>query len=206
MTADTLYLLVRGEPYLSACQNWRRRYQDAQTAAFSFADSLGARGFFRGFDHELIGLTPAEPVPAGWTLLKRKGRLQSRLVPAKGIAGDDARRAIAALPPVPKWRELANLINHPCQIVWHTPDGSASGSSTCGANFWSLVDIAWAGESLAILAVDTAQRIADIRREHPGAKIEIGEWSVPPGLLPISKARWRLIEAQSRVDAEEVAT
>lgn len=198
---DTLHLLVEGEPYLSACAEWRQRYMTATKAGWAYAQSLGAGGFFPNFDQELVALMPVEPLPPGWTrLTKRRVNELPRMMPIKGPAGDMAREQIAALPRMPKWGEIATLIGHPCQIRWKSENGC--GFNTLGVGHWRLVDIAWTPEHFMILACDPAPSIARLRISHPGVEIQEGEWTPPAGLTPITKARWDLYEAQARFDDE----
>lgn len=207
MTRDILHLVVEDEPYLLACRAWRRRYDAGVAAAFALARSLGANGYFRGFDDELIAITVVDPPPPGWVRAKRlRVNHQPRLVPARGPAGVLAREAIGVLPAMPGWQEIARLIGHPCQVRYRLPGDRGGGFSTCGVGFWALVDLSWVGEQYMIRALDTVAEIAKIRATHPDAIIEQGVWSPPPGLRVISKARWVLIEAQANVAAEEKET
>lgn len=199
---DKLYLIPEAEPYLSACTDWLERYQEYGRAAFALAASIGAAGFFPNFDHEVIALTMVDPIPSGWARAKIKGRGAPRLVPAKGAPGDKARALLTALPPMPKWNEIAALIGHPCQIKYCSPESGSSGFSTCGVGFWSLVNITWAGDNIAILAKDPQPQIAVLRNKYPDVIIENGDWSPPVGLRSISKARWNLLVAQAEVDSE----
>lgn len=201
---DRLYLLVEGEPYLSACRDWRARHEATMEATFAFCASLGAKGFYPGFDEGFSHLTWVDPAPAGWEPVKKlRKSLARRLAPVKGPAGDAARAAIAALPPIPKWQEIATLIGHPCQIRYRTSNNECWGFSTCGVNFWKLVDISWAGDEFLILAKDTAPEIVALREKYPDVIIGEGVWSPPEGLRPISEARWKLKEAEQRVKMEE---
>lgn len=205
MNKHVLYLLVESEPYLSGCVAWKERHDAGMKASWAFARSLGADCFLPGMNNELVALPVLDPVPEGWKVLKaRRVNEKSRLIPIVGKAGDAVRAALAALPKMPRWHEIAELIGHPCQINYSSEAGGIEGAMcTAGVGFWRLVDLAWTREHFLILAPDTAPMIQELRDEIPDIVIEQGEWPVPPGLRPISKARWDLIFAQAKVEEEE---
>lgn len=208
MSKERLWLLVEGTPYLAACLDWKRRYREASDAAFRFAHSLGAAGYFHDLAYQLNAITPVTPIPDGWVKAKLAQKYQPRLVPAKKQAGEMARAGIAALPRTPRWPELARLIGHPCQVRYRVPSNDEGeedrrwGFSECGAGFANLVQLTWTADQLALVVGDTAPTIARLQDEFPDVIIEEGPWTPPAGLRQITEAQWDLIMAQAKVDQE----
>lgn len=199
MSAPYLWLLVEGEPFLAGVKAWRERYGIASKAFSDMARRLGATGImvdrYTGRPSSLEGIAP----PPGWA--KAKGN-SSRIRPAKGEAGAAARAELEALPAYPTQGEVARLIGLPDVIRWR--DGESWGNQgTAPGYFMFAADLGWAGDDFMIRAIDPMPAIERLRAERPGVAIESGEWTPPAGLTPISEARWRLIEAQAAVAAEE---
>lgn len=190
--SNILYLLVEDESYRAACHAWRRRFELSTKAAYQFARSLGADGYIPGLEHELVGITMINPIPAGWT--RRKVKSLVYLAPKNGEAGRQARIAIAALPAVPARDEIAQLIRHPCQISYQTSDGDQEsvGIFDLGSG---AVDIAWSGSDFLIQAPNIEKIITGYRDEFPDLVISGGHWSPPVGLRSISKSRWNAMES-----------
>lgn len=202
-----LYLLVESGPILAACREWQARYIAARSAAFDFARDMGAEGWFGGFDGELVALTPTKPILPGWHVPRvRRVRDRPRMMPRKGPEGDDARAAIAALPPMPKQAEVAKMIGHPCGYSYEVP-GQVRGSGAMGTRF-NPVQLFWptADGPLMILCPNAAWHVARLRAAYPGCIITQGEWGLPAGVLVISEAKKDFLIAQAKVREEEAAS
>lgn len=202
---NELWLLPEnGSPIWQNCSEWRERYLAARTAAWTFASSLGSRGFFPGFDGELMALIPVDPIPDGWCIPKKmRVRDQLRMIPTKGPNGDVARAAIAALPPPPRHTEIAKLIQHPLTLRWESESGC--GFSDMGDR-WDTVQLTWpsgSGSPLIILAPDANRIVAEHKEQYPSHTVTMGEWIMPDDLKVISEARKNLIFAEWEVKSEE---
>jgi hypothetical protein len=200
---DTLYFKVEGELLLAVCKAWRERYKIAQDAAFEFYKRHGSEGFFPNLYGDLIGITAQEITPPGWKVLKAKrvGHLD-RLVPAKGSAGDIVRGEIEALPKHPRHSEIVDAIGHPCQVSWEASSGRGF---SCMGYVFDPVQLVWAGDIFIISCPNAEKYVAQTREQHPGCTITQGEWIIPEGLTPLTKAKVDLIFAQQAVTDEQAA-
>lgn len=203
MSNPVLYLLVEAEPYVSFCKDWRERWIKATQTALEMAESLGASGYFPGHEGEFQALTPVDPMPEGWTYARTPMDHAPRLVPLHGLAGKSARNLVAHLPSVPKSQEIATFIDHPCRIIYKSSLEAAEAYGFCGVGHWLPVNLAWAGDQFMIQVVDMQRVIDEYLDTYPDLVVEVGDWTPPAGLRPISKARWDFIEARENLDAEE---
>ena len=199
--ADRMYLVVEGEPFLSVCREWKRRYLEAKNAAFVFAHSMGAQGYFPGFHDELVALTPVDPVPEGWKIERKRGT--SRMVPKPKQAGEVARQAIATLRAFPRDEELREMVGHPCEVRYRGANGTGF---QCIGHMMHPVQLTWHDrETLFLVVPDPVPVINDIRERDPSATIEVGEWTPPAGLCRITEAEFDLHKAQAAVARERAA-
>lgn len=199
MSAPHLWLLVEGEPFLSGVKAWRERYGVANKAFTALARRLGATGImFDQFTGRPCSLEGIEP-PPGWAKVKGSS---SRIRPAKGEAGAAVRAELDALPAYPVRHEVSRLIGLPDAIRWS--DGESWGNQGLAPGYFMFAaDLGWADDTFVIRAIDPMPEVAKLRAERPAVVIESGEWTPPAGLRPITEARWKLIQAQAEVAAEE---
>lgn len=195
--SDRQYLQVVGEPFLSACENWRERYIAARIEMSKFAEEFGATGLYVGFNGKLYGLAPVHPLPVGWKLSGR--RSNQFMEPRKDAI--NLRSRMAALPTDPSYDELRDLVGCPTTVNYVSPKRRGS----CGICMAvHPVQIIWsAGTPIVLIVPDATDTIASILRDNPDATITRGAgWEVPDGLKRISENEWKLMEAQAAVELE----
>ena len=198
-----LHLKVADGPLLSTCLEWRERRRLATDAAFAFAKRQGSDGYFPTIDGNLCAITVQPSTPPGWTILKtRRINQPDKLIPLKGSKGDAIRAEIAALPNFPSHHEIAEAIGHPQQLSYEYEGGR--GFETMGYRL-NPVHLGWAGETFIILCPNAERYVAAKRAEHPGCTINQGEWTIPEGLIPITKAQMELFYAKQAVADEQAA-
>lgn len=193
-----LYLKVVGEPFLSFCQDWQKRYYTYMRACQELAEKWGATGFFTGsLDGTITGLVPVDPVPKGWKLYQKRASDRLRMIPIKG------HDPYKDLPPRPTMREVQAITGIPTNLSYEYSEDHY-GSRGVGNVFFEF-QLLWLSTDLfVILAPDFNAELEKEKKDHPGAKLTPGEpWVMPEGLERITKARWDLMLAQHRVNEEE---
>ncbi len=207
LNPDRIHFVVEPGPLLDACKDWKARYIAHRHAAADLVRAKGAtKIYFAGFNNAMAGLDGVERIPQGWQRQKTGRSGETALLPAKGPKGDAARAELAALPPVPRHSEIADLIGHPCQLSYTRPDKGGY-SEMMGVHLYP-VQVHWSkldDGQILITAPDADAWVAGIEEQYPDAIITLGRWTPPEGLRRVSNAEKDMIIAQENFEAEQRA-
>lgn len=202
-----MFLLVESGPILVACEEWRNQWKTARQSYYDFALKMGSAGWFDGFNGEIIGLIPTNPIPDGWMVIRSRNRnAEERMIPRKGKDGKIARDMLASLPTPPSHDTISSLINHPLHYSWEIPDGSAKGSGRMGGSFIP-VQLFWPTDTgpLMIQCPDVGKIIEKIKEDHPGCSVSPESWTPPSGTKIISEAKKDFLVAEATLKEEEAS-
>ncbi|GAB6842407.1 hypothetical protein HNR00_003615 [Methylorubrum rhodinum] len=203
MSESITYVRIVGEPFLSRAREYRERQTARRRAIWEYAQSKGATGFSTaGTDLCFKGRSP----PKNWT--KPKGE-HGFSHPKVGTPEAGELQRLRSIHPQPVYRDVYG--DGLCEeISWEASDGSSGTWGIADGSNLTLVFegawLGWAGDTFFGLIPDAEAERHRYATKHPERTVvgPAATWTLPEGLVRITKAEMDLIVAEHRV-AEERA-
>lgn len=197
---ETVYILIEGNPFLPAAKAYREAEIEFRRAWAEFGRSMGATGVPACF----VGSRPSGLVfdkdrPAGW-LTPAKGSNTSR--PSK--RNDAARKIMADLPTRPR----------PDKVFGDSMTAEVVSEGPHGRQYHGFIGllvegplVGWVGDNFFALIPHAGNAAANAKAKSPDIMITNGadKWTVPLGLIEVSKAEIDLLIAEHAAAAERAS-